>query len=103
MKLVFLSFLHAVLLFASLAALAFRWEPKFGKITYAYLGYNFIISYFGNILDLPEWFSKPAILNWLQQMPKDSFDVITFITLTIMSILFIVLGYVGYRKRDLIG
>lgn len=62
MRRVFL-FLPAVLLFVSLAALALGWAPKFGKIAYAYLGYNFVISYFGNILDLPEWFSKTAILN----------------------------------------
>ena len=97
------NFLPAILFFISLATLALGWAPKLGKLTYAYLGYNFAINYFGNTLDLPEWFSKTAILNWLPQMPKDNFDVITFITLTIISIIFIVLGYIGYRKRDLIG
>ncbi|MEX5680611.1 MULTISPECIES: ABC transporter permease [Staphylococcus] len=97
------NFLPAILFFISLAALAIGWAPKLGKLAYAYLGYNFAINYFGNTLDLPEWFSKTAILNWLPQMPKDNFDVITFITLTIIGIIFIVLGYIGYRKRDLIG
>ncbi|KAE13711.1 hypothetical protein [Staphylococcus aureus] len=97
------NFLPAILFFISLAALALGWAPKLGKLAYAYLGYNFAINYFGNTLDLPEWFSKTAILNWLPQMPKDNFDIIIFINLTIISIIFIVLGYIGYRKRDLIG
>jgi len=97
------NFLPAILFFTSLAALALGWAPKLGKLAYAYLAYTFAINYFGSTLDLPNWFSKTALLNWFPQMPKDNFDVITFVTLTIVSIIFIILGYIGYRKRDLIG
>src|SRR5699024_5043669 len=90
------NFLPAILFFISLAALALGWEPKLGKLAYAYLGYNFAINYFGNTLDLPKWFTKTAILNWLPQMPKENFDFAIFGTLTIISIIFIILGYIGY-------
>src|SRR5699024_11814619 len=97
------NFLPAILFFISLAALAIGWAPKLGKLAYAYLGYNFAITYFGNTLDLPEWFSKPAILNWLPQMPQYNLDIIIFINLTIIRIIFIILVNLVYRKRDLFG
>src|SRR5699024_1719960 len=72
------NFLPAILFFTSLATLAFGWAPKLGKIAYAYLGYTFALNYFGGTLDLPEWLSKTAILNWLPQMPKENFDIFSF-------------------------
>ncbi|HAR3390018.1 TPA: tetronasin resistance protein, partial [Staphylococcus aureus] len=68
-----------------------------------YLGYNFAINYFGGILDLPDWFSKTALFNWLPQMPKESFEIMPFTIMTLISIILIILGYAGYRNRDLIG
>ena len=97
------NFLPAILFFTSLATLAFGWAPKLGKIAYAYLGYTFALNYFGGTLDLPEWLSTTAILNWLPQMPKENFDIFSFVILSMISIVFIILGYIGYKKRDLIG
>ncbi|MEK5641563.1 tetronasin resistance protein [Paenibacillus rhizosphaerae] len=96
------NFLPSVLFFTGLAALALGWAPKLGKAVYAYLGYSFALNYFGGILDLPEWFSKTAVQSWIPRMPVDPFDAATFITITVISIAFMVLGYMGYRKRDMV-
>ncbi|MEM5396487.1 tetronasin resistance protein [Staphylococcus gallinarum] len=97
------NYFPAILFFTGLATLALGWAPRLGKLTYAYLGYNFAINYFGGILDLPDWFSKTALFNWLPQMPKESFEIMPFTIMTLISIILIILGYVGYRNRDLIG
>lgn len=96
------NFLPSVLFFVGLAALALGWAPKLGKIVYVYLGYSFAINYFGGILDLPDWFSKTAIQSWIPHMPVEKFDGAIFATITVISIALIVLGYIGYRRRDMV-
>lgn len=95
------NFLPSVLFFTGLAALTIGWAPRLGKAVYAYLGYSFALNYFGGILDLPEWFSKTAVQSWIPRMPVDPFDAATFITITVISIALMVLGYMGYHKRDM--
>src|SRR5699024_4820834 len=54
------NFLPSVLFFIGIAALALGWAPKMGKVVYIYLTYSFLVNYFGDIIDLPEWFFKTA-------------------------------------------
>lgn len=95
------TFLPSVLFFIGLAALALGWAPKLGKVVYAYLGYAFALNYFGGILDLPEWFSKTAIQSWFPQVPMEDFDASIFITITVISIALMIIGYLGYCRRDM--
>ncbi|WP_430786976.1 ABC transporter permease [Virgibacillus flavescens] len=96
------NFLPSVLFFIGLAALALGWAPKLGKVVYVYLAYSFLLNYFGAILDLPEWFSKTAIQSWIPQMPMEDFDAPIFITITVISVTMMVIGYLGYKRRDMI-
>ena len=96
------NFLPAVLFLIGLAALALGWAPKMGKVVYIYLTYSFLVNYFGDIIDLPEWFFKTAIQSWISQMPMEGFDFPVFITITFISIVLMVVGYLGYNRRDMI-
>jgi len=97
-----LNYLPSVLFFIGLAALALGWIPKLGKVVYAYLGYSFVLNYFGGILDLPDWFSKTAIQSWIPRMPTEGFDGTIFIVMTLLSISLMLIGYLGYKKRDML-
>lgn len=96
------NFLPSVLFFIGLAALALGWAPKLGKVIYVYLGYSFALNYFGGILDLPEWFYKTAAQSWIPRMPVDKFDGTIFITMTVISLTLMIIGYIGYSKRDMV-
>ncbi|MFD1066536.1 ABC transporter permease [Oceanobacillus locisalsi] len=96
------NFFPSVLFFTGLAAVALGWAPKLGKVVYAYLGYSFILNYFDGILDLPEGFLKTAVQSWIPQMPMDSFDAPVFMIITGISIALMIIGYLGYRRRDMI-
>lgn len=95
------NFLPAVLFFAGLAAVALGWLPGAGKVIYAYLAYSLLLNYFDGILDLPDWFLKTAIQSWLPQLPVADFEWVPFVVITLISIGLFLLGYVGYRQRDL--
>lgn len=92
----------AVLFYTGLASLALGWAPRLGKVVYIYLGYSFILSYFGDIVDLPEWFLNTAAENWLAHMPMDNFKPVVFCTITAVSIILMLLGFLGYNRRDMI-
>src|SRR5690625_765193 len=91
----------SVLFFTSLAAFALGWVPTLGKFVYIYLTFSFLLNYFGDILDLPEWFLKTAIQSWIPQMPMDDFSGYVFMTITVISAVLMALGYFGYNRRDL--
>lgn len=93
--------LPSVLFFTGIAGLALGWAPRLGKVVYIYLGYSFMLNYFGGILDLPKWFSKTAIQSWIPQMPMEEFDILIFITITVLSIILMVIGFLGYNRRDM--
>lgn len=91
----------SVLFFTGLSALIIGWVPGAGKLVYVYLAYSFLLNYFGGILDLPEWFSKTAIQGWIAEMPVERFDLPVFIIITAISVALMVIGYIGYQRRDM--
>lgn len=50
---------------------------------------------------MPEWFFKTAIQSWIPQMPMEDFDASIFLIITMISILLMVIGYLGFSRRDL--
>lgn len=92
----------SVLFFIGLAALALGWAPRLGKTVYIYLTFSFLLNYFSGLIELPDWFLKLAIQSWIPQMPMDDFNVTIFIALTVISIALMLLGYLGYKRRDLL-
>jgi len=94
--------LPGLLFILGIATLLLGWAPKLNMITYVYLGYTFVINYFGNIIDFPEWVANTAIQHWIPRMPIEEFDRAVFITITAISLIMMVIGYIGYKRRDLI-
>ncbi len=95
------NFLPSVLFFTGLAALALGLAPGLGKVVYGYLGYSALLNYFGAMLDLPEWFNKTAIQSWIPRIPVEEFGAAAFAIITVISVALMVLGYLGYLKRDM--
>jgi len=91
----------SVLFFAALAALALGWSPRLGKAVYLYLAYSFALNYFDGLVDFPEWVSKTAVQSWIPRMPVEPSDGAVFATITVISAALMVLGYFGYRRRDM--
>lgn len=91
----------SVLFFTGLAALLLGWAPRFGKVVYVYVIYAFFLSYFENLLDIPNWMFKTAIQSWLPKMPMESFEFGPFLLMLLVSLALLWLGSIGYDKRDL--
>lgn len=94
--------LPVVLFYVALAALVLGWVPRLGKLVYVYFTYSFFLSYFSGIIDLPDWVLKTAINSWIPMMPMEDFDLSIFITITAISLIMIIVGYLGYNNRDMV-
>ena len=94
--------LPSILFFIGLSALTLGWLPRLGKLIYAYLTYSFFINYFEGILDLPELVVNTSPWSWLPKMPIEEFDFKLYMLVTIVSILLILVGYLGYSRRDMV-
>ena len=92
----------AVCFFIGLSAFLLGWFPRLGMVSYIYLSYAFILDYFGGILDLPDWFAKTGIFKWLPKLPMEAFDGVVFSSILAISFSLIILGFYGYKRRDLL-
>jgi ABC-2 type transport system permease protein len=92
----------AICFFIGLSAFLLGWFPRLGMVSYIYLSYAFILDYFGGILDLPDWFAKTGIFKWLPKLPMEVFDGVAFSSILAISVLLVILGFYGYKHRDLL-
>ncbi|MER2125282.1 MAG: tetronasin resistance protein [Exiguobacterium indicum] len=95
-----INYLPSVLLFLGLAALFIGWRPTWSKLTYVCVTYSFFIGYFGGIIDLPKWVEYTAIQGLIPQVPTEDFDGLLFGVLLVVACLLVVIGQVGYARRD---
>src|SRR5699024_1684045 len=91
----------SVLFFIGLAALVVGWAPKLGKVELTYLNFSLLLNYYSGLIALSEWFLNTSVQSWMPQMPMDDFEVSIFLTVTVISIALIVIGYFGYSRRDM--
>jgi len=96
------NFLPSILFFIGISGLVLGWIPRLGKVVYIYLCYSLILKYFGGLLDIPEWIMKTAIQSWIPKMPVEEFNVLTFLLISAIGVGLMILGYAGYRKRDML-
>ncbi len=91
-----------ILFFIGLSGLILGWLPKLGKLVYVYLTYAFFLNYFQVMLRLPDWIVYTSPQSWLPNMPIETFSLLHFSVVLIISVLLMVVGYLGYRSRDLV-
>lgn len=94
--------LPLVLFFIGLAALALGFAPQLDKFLYLYLTYSFFVVYFEGLVELPDWVMNISAQSWLPQLPTEEFDPTIFAVISIISFALMLVGYVGYNRRDLI-
>lgn len=96
-------YLPAIWVMTGLAISLLGVIPKLTSLIWFYFVYCFVVLYFSGLLDFPEWMNDLSIFEHIPQIPIDEMNVIVIIVLMMIAISFTVVGFVGYRKRDIIG
>lgn len=98
----FYGYLAPLLIMLGISAFLIGWLPKLVVINYGYLVLSFFIQYFGKLLKLPDWTEKLTPFGFINHVPVKNFDPATFWWQILIAILLVIVGYIGYRRRDLI-
>jgi len=96
-------YLPAVWIMIGLTVLLIGVLPGKAMLSWVYLGFSFVVVYFGKIMQFPEWLQKCSPFAHIPELPVDKINYTTLTVLTIIAVVCIVIGYIGYQKRDAQG
>lgn len=91
----------ALWVFAGIAALLIGWAPRSTSLVWMLIAYAAVISYLGPILQLADWTSRFSPFGWVPGYPAEDISAVPLIGLTLVAVVLIVVGLVGFRRRDL--
>lgn len=87
----------------SLLSLLMAFLPRLSAIIWAYIGFVFFMSYIGGVLHLPTWVDALNIFHEIPRLPIDSMNWGNVSMILIAAVVLTIIGFIGYRNRDLIS
>ncbi len=96
-----LVYFPAMAFMVGLALLLNGYFEKFTYLIWGYLVYTFFVSYLGNLLDLPELIIKTTPFSHIPNYPVEEIKFVTLAIISVIAILFMVMGFIGFNKRDI--
>jgi len=96
-------YLPALFVMFSFAVFLVGLLPKFKYLVWVLFGYSFIIFYFGKMFvdKIPEFALKLSPFSNIPELPVQQFSATPLIILCIISIIFTIIGVMGFEKRDI--
>jgi len=96
-------YLPAIWMMIAVAVWLIGFVPKLTGLAWLYLGYSFFVVYLGGVLQFPEWMSKFSPFGHIPKIPVEDMDYMKVAMLTLLFIVVTVVGFIGYKKRDIDG
>lgn len=99
----FYGYISPVFIMLAISAAIIGWYPKLANLSYGYLIVALFIQYFGKMIKLPDWTFKLTPFGYIPKVPVHTLDVGTFWWQILIGVVLIVIGYIGYKNRDING
>ena len=96
-----LAYLPGVLVVASVAVLLTGWRPEITGAAWGVVAVVFVIGYLGGLLELPDWLVNLSPLTHVPAVPAQELTVLPLVVLTLCALAAVVVGLVGFRRRDI--
>lgn len=84
-----------------LAVALHGWAPRLSWLVWVLVAWSFFMVWVGTVLGLPEWLTRLTPWAPLPQLPVDEMDWAAVLGVTAVGLALMVLGFVGYRRRDI--
>lgn len=76
--------------------------PRFSFVIWGYVIFSFFVGYFDSLMKFPKILRRLDIFLYIPQLPVDTMNWESIIVVSLFSLGLILLGFVGYQRRDLI-
>jgi ABC-2 type transport system permease protein len=86
---------------SALAVAVFGQLPRANALSWGLLGWSVFVTYFGGLLQLPQWLLDISPYQHIPRMPAAGFPATPLITLSLAAAALITVGLIGFRRRDL--
>ena len=96
-------YLPAIWMMTGLGVFVIGVIPRFSGFAWLYLGYSFFVVYLGELLQFPEWMGNLSPFGHVPQVPVEEINYVSITLLTCFSVFLMIIGFIGYRKRDIEG
>ncbi|PAV28253.1 ABC transporter permease [Virgibacillus profundi] len=93
----------AMLVMIGFAVLLIGFLPKLTSLIWLYVVYSFFVLYMGGLFQFPDWVGKFSPFGYIPQLPVESMEWLPIIILTIIAAFLMIIGFIGYNKRDIEG
>jgi ABC-2 type transport system permease protein len=92
--------MSTVLTIAALTVVLFGWLPRLTAAdSWAVVALLFVIGYFGELFQFPDWFQNLSPFTHTPGVPVDEFTAIPLMTLGALVAAFTTIELVGFRRR----
>lgn len=98
-----LSFAPALWVVIGAAVVLIGVFPRGAALAWSVLVFGWLMIYLGGALQLPEWVAGLSPYHHIPRFPAESFSWPPLLSLTGVAAALIVIGWLGYRRRDLIA
>jgi ABC-2 type transport system permease protein len=95
-----LVYLPAVLALVGLVWLFLGWRPRLAGLAWVVLVWAFVVGMFGGLLDLPDAVMGFSPYWHVPRLPADQVDAGGLAALSAVALALLVLGFAGFRRRD---
>ena len=75
--------------------------PKAATLCWAYFTYIFIVGFFGDLLNMPQWAMNLSPFYHIPQLPLENMRVMPLAILSIAALVLALWGLMSYRRRDM--
>ncbi|MFU1789655.1 hypothetical protein ACM3BO_14005 [Mammaliicoccus sciuri] len=91
----------AIISFVALGVVLLGWFNKGHFIVYLYLTYTFFVVYLGQLLNIKEWLKDITPFHHIPEIPVEDMDYSGISILIIISVLLIMIGFIGFKRKDI--
>lgn len=96
-----LAYLPAIWIMLGITLVLVGCFPKLTVGVWIYYAYSFFVIYLGGMLKLEQWTQKISPYGNVSQIPVDTMNYKTTFIMVLIFVSLIIVGYVGYNRRDL--
>ncbi|MFC4323592.1 ABC transporter permease [Litchfieldia salsa] len=96
-----LSYYPAMVVMISLAVFLIGIFPKLTSFIWLYILYSFLVLYLGGLFQFSEWVGNISPYGHVPQTPIEDFSIMPLLLLSLVAIVFTVIGFIGFNKRNI--